>query len=304
MEQIPTLYTYGNIHIKAEELIAQLTPFGINCVVDCCFSLASEMPESTSVNSLKETLKQHNITYLPFFDHFGFIPSEMRNKRGEPVYQKVIQSERFQQGIERISNGIKKGYQICIIDNQEETPKSKRFTLIGRYLKDTYQIIHINPNGHYFTQIQVEQQIEERKSERIQKNQKSKEVGQTGEELAALFLTRNGYQILDKNWNLHRGCELDIIAMKDNKLHFIEVKTRTSDKYGAPQEAINYKKMNHITKAIRAYRYKRFLHNIDYQIDSIAIIYHANNDYSLKHFLGLSVGSAGCSDVHTFVQKP
>ena len=37
MEQIPTLYTYGNIHIKAEELIAQLTPFGINCVVDCCF---------------------------------------------------------------------------------------------------------------------------------------------------------------------------------------------------------------------------------------------------------------------------
>ena len=53
------------------------------------------------------------------------------------------------------------------------------------------------------------------------------ELGQIGEELAATYLMNKGYRILHRNWNLHRGCELDIVAMKDGKLHFVEVKTRS-----------------------------------------------------------------------------
>ena len=111
-----------------------------------------------------------------------------------------------------------------------------------------------------------------------------REKTQAGEEIAGLHLINKGYQILDRNWNLYKGCELDIVAIKDNKLHFIEVKTRSSDKYGEPQIAINKKKMKHILTAIREYRYKRYLHNIEFQIDSIAIIYRGEKDYDLKHF--------------------
>lgn len=304
MEQKPILYTYGNIQIKATELIQLLQAHSINCVVDCRPFVSSSTAIYTSTKGLENLLEINHIIYLHFFKHFGFFPNEVRNKRGEPVYKKVIQTESFLQGIERINIDIEKGYNICIIDEQAETHKSKRFTLIGKYLKEKYHILHIQSKGNCYSQEQVEEKIEKNKTIRKQKANEAQLLGQTGEELAALYLTHNGYQILDHNWNLHRGCELDLVAIKDNKLHFIEVKTRTSDKYGEPQTAINYKKMRNISKAIRTYQYRRNLFNIEYFVDSIAIIYRSDNDYDLKHFIGIRMDGGACYDVHTFNQRP
>ena len=150
----------------------------------------------------------------------------------------------------------------------------------------------------------MEQKNLEIKELRKQKNKTSLTIGQTGEELAALYLSRSGYQILDRNWNLHKGCELDIVALKDNKLHFIEVKTRTSDKYGEPETAINYRKMRNISKAIHTYLFRRGFLNIESQIDSIAIIYRSDQDYNLKHFLGLRFGNQPCDETITFSPTP
>ena len=285
MEQKPILYTYGNIQIRAEELIHLLLPHHINCVVDCRPQNNSPIAQNTPTDELKTILKQYQIIYLPFFNHFGFFSSEVRNKKGEPVYRKVIQAENFLQGIERIQHGIQKGYQICIIDNQKETDKSKRFTLIGKYMKGTYEMRHLTPTGTFFTQEAQEQRINEYAIKRKELKKMAEEVGKTGEELSARYLEQQGYQILDHNWNLHRGCELDLVAMRDNTLHFIEVKTRTSDKYGDPQTAINRVKMRHILKAIHEYRYRHAFFHTNYQIDSIAIIYHSDRNYQLKHFL-------------------
>ena len=100
MEQKPILYTYGNIQIRAEELIHLLLPHHINCVVDCRPQNNSPIAQNTPTDELKTILKQYQIIYLPFFNHFGFFSSEVRNKKGEPVYRKVIQAENFLQGIE------------------------------------------------------------------------------------------------------------------------------------------------------------------------------------------------------------
>lgn len=305
MEQKPILYTYGNIQIKATELIQLLQARNINCVADCRPFNPSSTALNTSTEELENLLKTNNIQYLHFFKHFGFFPNEARNKRGDLVYKKAIQTEGFLQGIGHIINNIKQGHTICIIDEQkEQLHKSKRFTLIGKYLKDTYHILHINPNGSCYSQEQVEERIEEIQTARKQKTNAARQLGQTGEELAALYLTHNGYQILDHNWNLHRGCELDLVAIKDNKLHFIEVKTRTSDKYGEPQTAINYQKMRNISKAIRTYRYRRNLFHMEYFVDSIAILYRSDQDYDLKHFIGIRTDGAACYDVNTYHQRP
>lgn len=284
MEQKSTIYTYGNEWMRTDELIRLLVPYGINCVVDCRPATNTPMGSNASSMDLQKILKCHNIFYLNFHDHFGHFPQVVTDKRGNIVYEKAIKTDSFLKGIERIRNGIKKGFAICIIDDKQNTSKSTRFTLIGHFLKDTCHVLHIYLNGGKISQEELEHRINENNLKRKYNKDKAIKIGQTGEELAGLYLIRAGFHILDRNWNLHKGCELDIIAMKDNKLHFIEVKTRSSDKHGEPQLAIDKKKMRHITKAIHEYRYRRHLFNMDYQIDSIAIIYRTEEDYELRHF--------------------
>lgn len=304
MEEKPIIYTYGNTSIDVKDLICILQPYHINCVVDCRPQAYTMKMQNTPSEELQQILTQHHIAYLPFGNHFGVFPNETRNTKGTVLYSKVIKSSNFLEGIERIEEGIQKGYTICIIDHQKEIAKSIRYTFIGKFLHEKYTICHILPSGAHLTQEQVGEKQDKYSSIRRQKNLVSQAIGKTGEELAALYLTHNGYQILDHNWNLHRGCELDLIAMKDHTLHFIEVKTRSSDQYGEPQVAINWMKMKHIHQAIQYYRYRRGFNNITFQIDSIAIIYRADNDYDLKHFLDIRSNGSACADVITFQQRP
>ena len=109
------------------------------------------------------------------------------------------------------------------------------------------------------------------------------DLGQNGEELAADYLMKQGYRILHRNWNLHKGCELDIVAIKDNELHFIEVKTRSrvSNIYGRPEQAINDAKLRNIVRAI--YRYQNIYHlDMEMHIDAIGVVYHSEQDYTIN----------------------
>ncbi|MEO8583140.1 MAG: YraN family protein [Flavitalea sp.] len=72
-------------------------------------------------------------------------------------------------------------------------------------------------------------------------------TGLQGEMLAADYLTANGYDILYRNWRCSYY-ETDIIADKNGVLHFIEVKTRHSVRFGYPEEAVNSKKFGNLKK--------------------------------------------------------
>ncbi|MCM8772312.1 MAG: YraN family protein [Candidatus Omnitrophica bacterium] len=73
------------------------------------------------------------------------------------------------------------------------------------------------------------------------------ELGKIGEEKAINFLQKNGYKIIDRNFRTKFG-EIDIIAKKNRKIVFIEVKTRSSDNFGLPEEAVNKKKLRKIER--------------------------------------------------------
>ena len=111
---------------------------------------------------------------------------------------------------------------------------------------------------------------------------KASELGIIGEELAANMLAGKGYSILHKNWNLHKGYELDLVAMKDNEVVFAEVKTRKSDSLQKPEEAVNARKIQHI---IRAANYYVKYYHIDafIRFDIISIVYHNKTDYTINH---------------------
>jgi len=83
----------------------------------------------------------------------------------------------------------------------------------------------------------------------------NKTTGNNGEELAVNYLLQHGFIIIERSWRF-RHAEVDIIAAKENRLRFFEIKTRTSDKYGKPEESMSYKKMNMLKMAAEEYQYK------------------------------------------------
>lgn len=102
-----------------------------------------------------------------------------------------------------------------------------------------------------------------------------RKFGDVGEKIACYFLEQKGYSILEKNYQKRIG-EIDIIAKFNDRLHFVEVKTRTnfsSHKFGAPQEAVNYYKQKRLIKTALFYLLEnKYSDNINWQIDVIAII--------------------------------
>jgi putative endonuclease len=76
----------------------------------------------------------------------------------------------------------------------------------------------------------------------------NQQKGKKGEELASEWLLAKGYTILYRNWR-HARFEIDIIATRDLALHFIEVKSRTTSKFGNPEDQVNKKKLRHMIDA-------------------------------------------------------
>jgi putative endonuclease len=78
------------------------------------------------------------------------------------------------------------------------------------------------------------------------------QLGQQGEQIAADYLQKKGYRIIERNYRYRRN-EIDIIAGREGKIFFIEVKTRATTEKGHPAEAVTPQKQLEIIKAARAY---------------------------------------------------
>ncbi|HQX16804.1 MAG TPA: YraN family protein [Anaerolineales bacterium] len=93
-------------------------------------------------------------------------------------------------------------------------------------------------------------------------------IGKWGEDVAAEYLVERGCKIVARNTRTPYG-EIDIIAKQGNVIIFVEVKTRTSNKMGLPEESITARKRQHMVSAAEHYAAE---HEIDnWQIDVISI---------------------------------
>lgn len=106
------------------------------------------------------------------------------------------------------------------------------------------------------------------------------ELGKKGEEFAVEFLQKNGYEILDKNWRFKKA-EIDIIALKEDVLAVIEVKTRSTSYFGNPQDFVNQKKIQLLVEAINEYVISKDL-DVEVRFDIVAIIKN-NQDFKIEH---------------------
>ncbi|MBO9618186.1 MAG: YraN family protein [Niabella sp.] len=81
------------------------------------------------------------------------------------------------------------------------------------------------------------------------------QLGREGEDIAAHYFAQRHYTILFRNWR-HSHYEIDIIATKKNKLHFIEVKTRSSNLFGHPEESVTKRKFRFLKQAADEFLYQ------------------------------------------------
>lgn len=95
--------------------------------------------------------------------------------------------------------------------------------------------------------------------------------GNEGENLAAAFLEKMGYQIVQRNYR-YKHAEIDLIVTKDNWLIFVEVKTRSSLTFGYPEEFVDEKKINKILEGADQYVFEtNWNGNVRYDIVSIKL---------------------------------
>ena len=79
-------------------------------------------------------------------------------------------------------------------------------------------------------------------------------TGKLGEQMAFKYLSEKGFVVLHQNWR-HGNWEIDMIAEFENTLHFIEVKTRRTRKFGYPEEDVSRKKLNNLINASEEFLY-------------------------------------------------
>ena len=107
------------------------------------------------------------------------------------------------------------------------------------------------------------------------------ELGRRGENLAKTHLENAGYEILDENWT-HGKAEVDLIAYKDKVIIFAEVKTRTGNAFGEPEDFVDARKQKLLVSAADEYIYLMD-HQGDVRFDIISILFDKQANYTLKH---------------------
>ncbi len=105
------------------------------------------------------------------------------------------------------------------------------------------------------------------------------ETGDIGENLAEKYLRKQGYEILERNWHFGKN-EIDIIAIDNDFLVIVEVKTRRSNYMGEPEEYVTRTKQRSLIKAANGYITKNNI-ELETRFDIVSVLY-AGNNYTVK----------------------
>ena len=97
-------------------------------------------------------------------------------------------------------------------------------------------------------------------------------LGDRGEDLAAAALKKQGYKILERNYRTPLG-EIDLICRHREVLVFVEVKTRTSNRFGPGQDAVHYNKQARLRKLADYYLKHKRLGEVEVRFDVVGILW-------------------------------
>jgi putative endonuclease len=111
-------------------------------------------------------------------------------------------------------------------------------------------------------------------------------LGEYGERLAARYLTDHGLAVIDRNWRCARG-EIDLVARDGDCLVFCEVKTRRSERFGTPVEAVDWRKTAKLRRLAAAWLQAHDEHPGRIRIDVIGILRPVDGPARVRHVQGV-----------------
>jgi len=107
-------------------------------------------------------------------------------------------------------------------------------------------------------------------------------LGRRGEDFAHRYLERAGFKVVARNYRPGADSEIDIVALENEILVFVEVKSRQSAEFGSPDRAIDREKQKHIIRAARSYVTRAGIGWDHVRFDVISIVF--TNPPMLEHF--------------------
>jgi putative endonuclease len=115
---------------------------------------------------------------------------------------------------------------------------------------------------------------------------KLQEIGATGEAYVAAYLASQGAFIIERNWRIKDG-EIDLVARESGVILFVEVKTRTTGKFGHPLEAIDRHKAFRLQRLALAWISLHDKWGSEYRIDCAAVILNGNLEPQIDYRRGV-----------------
>ena len=154
------LYSIGHSNQTQDEFLELLRTFGIDCVIDVRSIPASKYSPQFNQEPLKTSLKSNGIMYLHFGEEFGARRTDSLDKEGKVDFEKAAQTPNFRRGVERVLQGLEKGYHIAFMCSEAEPLECHRFALVSRYFHDEgYDVLHIRKGATLASHTQLEQEM-------------------------------------------------------------------------------------------------------------------------------------------------
>lgn len=125
-----------------------------------------------------------------------------------------------------------------------------------------------------------------------QVKQKNRDKGRLGESLAEVFLVKNGYKIIERNFHTRFG-EIDLIVSKNQKLIFVEVKLKIGEDFGTPEEMITKHKLKQVEMTAQSFllkhpEYEKFYDS--FQVDAVCVVLDEEKQIKrIDHYENISV---------------
>ena len=113
------------------------------------------------------------------------------------------------------------------------------------------------------------------------------DTGRWGEDLAVAYLEKKGYTIVERDWKSGRK-DIDIIALDDDVVVFVEVKTRRNHVFGEPEDAIDYRKMQSLQQAINHYIKFRHIRQ-EIRFDIISVVGTIGTEPDIQHIQNVAL---------------
>ena len=166
----PTIYTIGHSTHQLDFFLELIKTVEINCIVDVRSIPASTYNPQYNQNSLKNFLKNNHITYLHFAEEFGAkqTDDDLLDNEGKLDFEKVRKTRLFHYGLERIWQGIDKGFRIALMCSESEPLDCHRFSMVSIGLEnDGFEVKHILKDKSVKTNLELEKELLKKYAKKI-----------------------------------------------------------------------------------------------------------------------------------------